>query len=224
MNYTLLSTCYFPPVSYIRTILSAENVMIEQYENFSRKSLRNRCKIYGANGVINLSIPITKSSAGKQLIKDTKIDYSINWQKQHFKSIESAYKSSPFYMYLIDDYMIFFTKQFKYLLDFNLQILHTILDFLEVDVNIGLTESYEGRRKTEDGRRKMEDRRRKTEDGRWKTEDRRRKTGDGRRKTGDRIPQYYQVFADKYGFKEDLSVIDLLFNLGNEAYSYLLRK
>ncbi len=203
MKPVVLSTSYFPPISYVKAIMKADNVLIEQHENFAKKTLRNRCQIYAANGIISLSVPIVKTSAQKQNIKDTKIDYSTNWQKQHFKSIESAYKSSPFYMYLIDDYLQFFSKQFTYLLDFNLQILQTVLDFLEINANVELTDNYIV---------SFDD----CEDAKYLT---------NVKKQGNNYvvnDKYYQVFADKYGFQPDLSIIDLLFCMGNEAYSYLI--
>ncbi len=199
----LLSTSYFPPISYIKAIIHAESVLVEQHENFAKKTLRNRCQIYAANGVINLSVPIIKPATQKQIIKDTKIDYSINWQKQHFKSIESAYKSSPFYMYLIDDYMQFFSTKFEYLLDFNLQILQTVLDFLDVKPNLQLTDNYLFSCDNCEDLKHLTNV--KNEDSYYST-----------------TKPYYQVFADKHGFKPDLSIIDLLFCMGNEAYSYLI--
>ncbi len=202
MNSILLSTSYFPSISYISAILKSQNVIIEQYENFTKKTLRNRCKIYAANGIVNLSIPISKLGNKKQLIKDTQIDYSIKWQKQHFKSIESAYKSSPFYEYLIDDYLIFFQKEYKFLLDFNVKILEVITDFIGIDYNLQFSNSYIPIDNS-------------NKDFRYLVEKNtcHDKTVNSK--------SYYQVFADKHGFKADLSIIDLIFNLGNESYKYL---
>lgn len=200
----LLSTSYFPPISYIRSIVESNEVLIEQYESFQKKTYRNRCSIYAANGVINLSVPIEKSNGKNPIIKDTIIDYSTNWQKQHFKSLESAYKSSPFYEYIIDDFSQFFTKKYKYLLDFNYDILKQLLDFLEIKKDIKFTDFYYKDLDSGNDLRYLVNKK-KLADCRFVNKF-----------------EYHQVFCDKLGFYEDLSIIDLIFNLGNESYSYLI--
>ncbi len=202
----LLSTAYFPPISYFKAILSAKTISIEQHENFVKKTYRNRCRIYSANGVINLSVPVIEATRRKIQVKDVRVDYSIDWQKQHFKSIESAYKSSPFYEFLIDEFSLFFNKKHKFLLDLNSAVLSKLFEVLEIDVKLHLSQSYENKPVGKSDLRS---------EIQAKTENSNKFITN---------KEYLQVFSDKHGFFEDLSTIDLIFNLGSEAYSYLIDK
>lgn len=131
MPTTLLSTAYFPPIQYISKIKNSDNTIIEQWENFGKQSYRNRCIILTANGTMPLVVPVEKANS-KTLIKDLKITYATNWQKNHFKSIESAYKNSPYYDYYIDELMPFFEDKELFLFDYNTKILNTILDIINI--------------------------------------------------------------------------------------------
>jgi hypothetical protein len=201
----LLSTAYLPSISYLKAIANSEAVHIEQYENYLKQSYRNRCKIYAANGLMSLSIPVILASNKKILIKDVKIDNSVAWQKQHFKSIESAYRTSPYYDYLIDDFIPFYSKEYKFLLDYNLNLLNVIFDIIQMDKQIQLTEDYIHSPKV--------------------TNDLRNFFSPKKEIPGiNELKPYSQVFDHKFGFHPDLSCIDLIFNLGSEAYSYLIEK
>ena len=98
----LLSTAYFPPIQYFTKFLLYKNILIEQYDHYGKQSYRNRCEIYGANGPLTLSVPVNKKHNQKILVRDVDIDYSLNWQKVHWKAIESAYNRSPFFLYYKD--------------------------------------------------------------------------------------------------------------------------
>ena len=91
MNNILINTAYFPPVQYFTKVNNCTEIWIEQYESYGKQSYRNRCDIMTANGVMTLSVPVVKGSSIKILTKDVLVDYSTNWQKLHFKGIESAY-------------------------------------------------------------------------------------------------------------------------------------
>jgi hypothetical protein len=201
----LLSTACFPSISYLKSILQAQQVFIEQYENYIKQSYRNRYNIYAANGILPLSIPVILATNKKIKIKDVRIDYETDWQKQHFKSIESAYRSTPFFEYLIDDFLPFFTERHTFLFDFNLSILNTILNILEIDIEFKLTDDYEKLPiHKQDLRNIIHPKKENFLFSSYKV--------------------YPQVFADKFGYQNDLSCLDLLFNLGSEAYSYLYDK
>lgn len=202
----LLSTAFFPPISYIKQLVGTKTVYLEQNENYIKKTYRNRCRILAANGVMNLSVPVVVATKKKALIRDVQIDYATNWQKQHFKSIESAYRSAPFYEYLIGDFEPFFTRNYKYLFDYNLEIINAISGILEINPNIKLTDDYKTNpQNCIDLRNKIVP---KAEELQYKAV----------------VIEYSQVFSDKHGFKNDLSCLDLLFNLGSEAYTYLIDK
>lgn len=205
MEPTLLNTAYFAPISYFSAIQQAEDIWIEQYENFGKQSYRNRCKIMTANGVLPLTVPVVKANS-KTLIKDLKIMYVTPWQKLHFRGVESAYKNSPYYDYYIDDLMPFFEKKELFLLDLNQKILHTLLDLLKLKRPIQLTHDYilENQSSFIDLRDTIHPKA-------------------NRRKPGIEFPvhPYHQTFSDRFPFHPDLSILDLLFCCGPDAKSYL---
>jgi len=204
MNKVLLSTAYLAPIQYYTKILMYNDVIIEAYENFVKQSYRTRCVIYGANGELSLSIPITKNNP-KVLTKDIRIDYSTNWRKMHLKSIESAYRSSPFFEFYIDDFIPFYKKEFKFLLDFNTEIQSTVLEHLEIEKNINYTAEYRFAKdliNIKDYRENITPKKNISDP--------------------DFVyPQYNQVFSEKHGFKQNLSIIDFLFNEGPNAIELL---
>ncbi len=199
----LLSIAYLPPISYLKSIVNSKTVTIEQYENYSKHSYRNRCRIYAANGILDLSVPVILATRKKVLIKDVKIDYSISWQKQHIKSIESAYRTSPFFDYLFDDFLPFYNNNYPFLLDFNLKLLDVIFDILQLNNKIDLSVDYE---------HNLSD----------KLDLRNSFSPKMVNSTTENLKPYPQVFDAKFGFIPDLSCIDLIFNLGTQAYSYLI--
>jgi len=201
----LLSTACFPPISYIKSILCSHQVYIEQNENYIKQTYRNRYNIYAANGVLSLSVPVNFATNKKILIKDVRIDYDTNWQKQHFKSIESAYRSTPFYEFLIDDFISFFNEKHTFLLDFNYSVLSVILKILEINNYTVSSSDFE---KIPVNKLDLRNEIHPKKENLFSTS----------------FIEYPQVFADKYGFKKDLSCLDLLFNMGSEAYSYLIDK
>lgn len=201
MDNLLLTTAYFAPIAYFSAIRQADHTYIEQFENFGKQSYRNRCEIMTANGVIPLTVPVAKANS-KTLVKDLKIVYPTNWQKLHFKGIESAYKNSPYYDYYIDDLMPFFEEKKVYLLDLNQAILHKLLELLKLDADIRLTEDYieEGTRNYIDLRNAIHPK-------------------ESRRQPGADFPAqaYRQTFSDRCPFVPNLSILDLLFCCGPEA-------
>lgn len=205
MEKLLLSTAYFPPVQYLSKIKMYDEIFIEQYENFGKQSYRNRCEIMSANGIIPLSVPVEKANS-KTLIRDLKIVYQTNWQKLHFKGIESAYKNSPYYEYYIDDFMPFFEKKEKFLLDLNSAILEVALHFIKLSKTINYTDDYirENTPGYQDLRNVLHPK------------------ASHRREDLEFIPRpYRQTFSDRFPFHPNLSLLDLLFNTGPEAIKYL---
>ncbi|WP_372642120.1 WbqC family protein [Ancylomarina sp.] len=201
----LLSTAYFAPIQYYSKLVQFPNVLIEQFENYSKQSYRNRCNIFGANGALALTIPVVKASSKKILTKDVRISYDTDWQKQHWKGIESAYQSSPFYEYYIDDLKKFFDRRWDFLLDMNLQIQEEICSLIDLDYNIKLTDDY-----IEDVNQIVDFR-----------EGIHPKASKSIVDLSFVSKEYYQVFSDKKGFIENLSILDLLFNMGPDSLMYL---
>jgi hypothetical protein len=200
----LLSTAYFAPVQYYTEFLKADNVYIEQFENFIKQTYRNRCIILGGNGPIQLIVPVVKGRGAKIPIRDLKISYDTDWQRNHWRTIFSAYNSSPFFEYYKDDIWPFFENKYGFLLDFNLQINDTICELLEIENNAVLTEDFEEVPESTLNFRESISPKIKT-----KTE------------CHFQPVKYTQVFSDKLGFIPNLSILDLLFNEGPNSYSVL---
>ena len=197
----LLSTAYLPPIQYISKFLLGESVFIENQENFQKQSYRNRCYIYGANGRQCLVIPVIKQHGEKTPISSVEIDYQMPWQKNHLKSILSAYRTSPFYEFYADEFNDFFTRRIGLLIDWNTCLLKYILNILHMNTVIQNTAVYEKYPvNTIDLRESIHPKKRLCKpDQRFNP-----------------LP-YMQVFRERHGFIPNLSIIDLLFNEGPNA-------
>jgi len=201
--HAILSTAYFPPIQYFSKVVSYNKITIEQYENYAKQSYRNRCRILSPSGIQSLSIPVEKISGKKQLMKDLKIDYTLNWQSNHFKSIQTAYFSSPFYEYYIDAFLPFFKKKTIFLFDFNLEILIMLLHEMQKKRTIICSESFQPEYQIPDYRYAIHP-----------------KTDHSSDKEFTSIP-YTQVFSDKFDFTPNLSIMDLLLNEGPATINIL---
>lgn len=199
----LLSSFYLAPISYYAALFHAEYGRIEVHDTYRKQSYRNRCIIGGANGAHALSIPIVKPDRAQCKMQDIRIADHGQWQHLHWNAIVSAYNSSPFFQYYEDDFRPFYEKKFDFLLDFNEGLRGLVCKLLYIDTPIEFSSEYIKSPLPEilDLRESIDPKRPpvKTE---WK--------------------EYYQVFTEKHGFISDLSIIDLLFNMGNESRLYLI--
>ena len=202
----LLSTAYFGPVQYYLNINSATKVFIEVMEHYPKQTYRNRCVIYGANGPLALTIPVTRGNLLKTLTKEARIDYSVNWQKNHLRAILSAYSNSPYFEYYIDDIMPFFNNRFNFLIDYNNEILLKTCKLIGLPINLSHTEVFQKTIAND------------YIDLRYKILPKKQKTNPDQSLN---LPVYRQVFGPKSGFIENLSIIDLIFNTGPDAINYL---
>lgn len=202
----LLSTAYLAPVQYYSKFLCFDKIILEQHENYSKQSYRNRCVIASANGPLTLSIPVERTDTLKILIKEVKIDYQTNWQKIHFKAIESAYQNSPYYQFYIDGIIPFYNKKLKFLFDFNNALQEVILKNLELDIVIDFTEDFIFN----------------PEDNFVDFRDSIHPKSRLNKPDKHYIPfSYSQVFDTKFNFFPNLSILDLLFNSGTDAKNIL---
>jgi hypothetical protein len=203
---TLLTTAYYPNIQYISKILLYKKVYIEQHENYLKQTYRNRCEILSANGRFALTIPVIQKNELKTKISEIEISYAENWQKLHFKALESAYSSSPFYEFYIHDFIKFFEKKPQNLFEYNTEILYTILEIIGIaKTKISFTNNFiELENNYYDFRFSI-------------TPKKQLQTADNEFKT----IEYTQVFAEKFKFDPNLSILDLIFNLGPESLLYL---
>ena len=201
----LLSTAYFAPIQYYSKLIQGECVFLERHENYNRQSWRNRCRIYSTNGLLDLVVPVVKPDKPKIPVTEVEISYDTLWQKQHFKAIESAYRRSPFYEYYMDDLMAFFNSYHRYLYGFNMQIMRKVCDLMKIPFRV-----QESREYMKSGEGIIDLRNSIHPKINWQYAD-----------PAFAPPRYTQVFADKWGFKPNLSILDLLFNTGPDAKDLL---
>lgn len=205
-NMLLLSTAYFPSLEYFVNFLKYEKVLIDIHETYPKQTWRNRCRVLTANGPMDLSIPVEKPSGNRTKTSEIIISSHYSWQKNHWRSIESAYRNAPFYIYykdLIENLIM--ESKLLLLHHLNNEILKSILDELGVSKSAELTNSF------------IHDLEGYT-DLRFSISP---KVKDQREKKEIIFKPYYQVFADKYGFQPNLSFLDLLFNVGPDSIEYL---
>ena len=194
----LLPIFYLPPISWFAVFLKDENqIVLEQYENFPKQTYRNRTNIYGANGRLSLIIPINHS--GERVMKEIKVSHRENWQKLHWKSIKSAYQSSPYFEFYEDKLQKIFEFESDSLIQFNLNALKIVLDILKTEKAYSLNIEYVKIPLEENYREKFS----------------------AKKESEIEMEEYYQTFTDKMGFMKDLSILDLICNKGPETLTYL---
>lgn len=196
-NIILLPIFYLPPISWFSKFLDEKNVVVlEQFEHFPKQTYRNRANIYGANGKLSLIIPIKHT--GKRAMKDLEISYAENWMSIHWKSIKIAYQTSPYFEFYEDKFEVIFSKEEKFLIDFNLKTIDTIQKILKTQKAYSLNKEYEKTPIEQDFRKKF----------------------NAKQASEFEMEDYYQTFSDKDGFLKDLSIIDLICNKGPESLTY----
>jgi len=192
-----LSTAYFPPIQYFCKLLEYNTIIIEAEEHYQKQSYRNRCRILGPNGAQSLSIPVERGRLREIPIRDIKIDYSMSWQSNHFRSIKTAYRSAPYYEHYMDNLIPLFQTQDKFLFDYNLRIIEQLNASLEINPELIISKSFDKNPEFDDFRDAIHPKKRmQKEDSHFQPK------------------EYMQVFMEKHGFQENLSILDLLMNEG----------
>lgn len=198
----LIHPTYFPSISHFVAMAKADSITFEMEDNFQKQTNRNRMYVYSPNGIQLLNIPLKHSKEAHQKFKDVRIENAFDWQKNHFKSLEAAYRTSPFFEYFEDDIRPIFEKKHDFMMDLNFKTIEIVTDCLGLDFKFDKTTEYfhEVNDKTDF-----------------------RHLANGKKDTAQFEP-YTQVFEEKHGFLNNLSILDLLFNEGRYAAAYLKKQ
>lgn len=197
---TIIHPTYFPSIASFIVLASADSVWLEAEDNFQKQTYRNRAYIYGANGKLALNIPVHHSQKQRQLYREVKIANDEPWQKHHWKSIQSAYSTSPFFEYYEDDLRPLFETKKELLFDFNIESIRLICQCIDLDLDLVRT--------TEFSKEYVD-----AIDFRYLV--------NAKNESVRAFEEYVQVFSNKHGFIPDLSILDLLFNQGPNTLNYL---
>ncbi len=191
---------YFSPIAQYSEMVKATEIVFEMDDNFQKQSYRNRCYIYNSSGKQLLSIPVKHTTKDqRKKTKDTLVENDFNWQDQHFKSLQIAYRTSPFFEFFEDDLAIIFSKKYKYLQDLNMDSFLFIDDALQLESKFTKTAEYLVTTNSKDFRNLAE----------------------VKKQPKKLVDNYIQMFDDKHGFIPNLSILDLLFMEGPNAISFL---
>ena len=207
MSTALLQTTYFGPIQWYQKLYRYDHCLIEQYDSYQKQTYRNRCIIATANGLQALTVPVEHETLNIKhetlKVKDLRISDHNNWRRIHWNALQSAYSESPFFDYYADDIHPFFEKKYEFLIDFNEAIRQKVCELLDIHPDVSYTSDF-----------------------RLQTSD----IIDFREVIHAKHPQpdkdfapqrYWQVFEGKHDFQANLSILDLLFNMGPESIFYL---
>ena len=197
----LLHPTYFPNIATFSLIVKDE-VAWEVHDNFQKQTYRNRCHIATDQGRKMLNIPIRHigGEQGRQLYKNVKVDYSMSWQKQHWKTLQTAYRTSPFFEYYEDEFVPFFNSRFEGLMDLNLASTELLCNCFGISIPNMKSSLYEKEPTAHNDFRFLVN---------------------AKKSFALQQEPYFQVFGERHGFLENLSALDLLFNKGPESLAYL---
>lgn len=210
MSTALLQTTYFGPIQWYQKLYRYDHCLIEQYDSFQKQTYRNRCVIASANGTQALTVPIEHlplTSHPSPLVKDLRISDHNQWRRVHWNALQSAYSESPFFEYYADDLRPFFEKKYVFLIDFNEDIRQKVCELIDFKPSVEYTKEFTSDNSLQtsvifDFRDVINAKHPKPD-------------------TDFEAKEYWQVFQHKHGFQSNLSILDLLFNLGPESVFYL---
>ncbi len=197
----LLTPTYFGSISEYVAFIQNDDVVFECDDNFQKQTNRNRMFIYSPNGMQMLNVPIVHKKQMHQKTRDMRIEYAEDWRKQHFKSLESAYRSSPYFEFYEDFFRDLFSRKYEFLTDLHFHSIDLALKCLQTNKTYCKTVEFFKNPEQIDGRNLA-----------------------NRKKDVNEFESYHQVFIEKYGFLNNLSILDLLFNEGRKASDYLMRQ
>lgn len=197
---TIFPLFYLPPIHYFTALKQNQgDMLLEMHEHFPKQTYRNRASIHSPNGTLDLIVPVERGAAVHRPIKDVRISYEFNWQRIHWLSLQTSYRSSAFFEFYEDDFAPFYEKKWEFLVDYNQELLELINRLLKLNFSFTPTTEYEALEAALDFRTAIHP----------------------KKEPLFSIKPYYQVFEDRNGFLENLSIVDLLFNQGPQSTHYL---
>lgn len=192
---------YLPPIEYFTKLIQfSDNVVMENQENFPKQTYRTRASIHSPNGKLELIIPLVRGSKGHTPMKDVKISYEFNWQRAHLMGIQTTYRSSAYFEFYENEFVPFYEKKWNFLVDYNDAILQALIRMLKLKITYKYTEEYKEQYEgLVDLRESMKP----------------------KQALQQSVKPYYQVFEERNGFINNMSIIDLLFSQGPQSINYL---
>ncbi len=197
---------YFSPISQYFEIIKSNSITFEMYDNYQKQSYRNRCYISNANGKLLLNIPVKYSRRKTQKrnkTKDILVENDFPWQNNHLKSLQNAYRSSPFYEFYEDELISIFSKKYTFLQDINIDTFLFVSEAIQISNSYSTTKKYITDTTGESDFRFLADIKKQSEKP---------------------LKKYFQVFENKYGFISNLSILDLLFAEGPNTTNFMLNQ
>lgn len=196
----LFQPTYFSPISQYAAMHGEKQIAFEFEDNYQKQTYRNRCYIGGPNGKQLLNIPVKHGTSSRKT-KDIEIDYDgSRWYDNHIKSLQAAYRSSPYYEFYEADIISIFKKEYKYLIELNIAFHNFIMDALQEETLYTKTSNFNFEEQDYDYRY----------------------LANAKQNLNWKFPTYIQMFDSKHGFQNNLSILDLLFMEGPASYKYLL--
>ncbi len=192
---------YLSSIEYFSKILKhKDNLILENAENFQKQSYRNRATIHSPNGPLDLIVPLIRGSKNHTPVKDVRISYDFNWQRLHWMSLETSYRSSAYFEYYEDDLHVFYQKKWDFLFDYNEDLFRLFNRLLKINITYSYTNSFEKIYTELNDYRESIHPKQLSQIG---------------------FQPYFQVFEERNGFLPNLSIVDLIFNQGPQSIQYL---
>lgn len=200
MKTILLHPAYFPSIETMCHMVNADKIIWEIHDNYQKQTYRNRTYIAHSNGKLLLNIPVKHISGKRQKTQEVQVENAVNWQKQHLKSMQTAYRTSPFFEFYEDDLLPLFTEPVTNLMDFNFKIFEFLTEIIGFTVETATTSKYEENPEDVDDLRRLVN---------------------AKRPTSFQSVPYTQVLEASHGFLPNLSILDLIFNEGPNTLTHL---
>jgi len=196
------SIAYFPPIEFFARAISKNHLILEAHEHYIKQTYRNRMCIASAQGKLDLIIPVNCPQGSKTNITNVLISYDEAWHKKHWHAITSAYKSTPFFDYYADEFYVFYKHKHTDLWSFTTAIIDMCFNLLSTQIKIEKTQTF------------IHTYPQTTSDCRYTLHPK-------KEYNKCHFSPYIQLFEEKHGFIPNLSILDILCNLGPESLLYI---